>query len=416
MPGERIQIISPRTWGELGNFLAASRFAGVVRQQLPEAEVTLVEVEPLLPWVGEIGAQIRAITLGNHDSATRTRRYLELMARLSTQWPQGFEAEEPRSGVRGALSGLVRHLRETRPDIVVGTQGFITRLCLAASRATGARRPRVADHVTNPGLLRLAVHRSPHPDLTFVGFDWARTMLITCEGHPPDRIQMVGPLVTRHHLASGPNGGNGGNSRQTTVSGGCATQPWGGTDSPQRPKVIMFCHRGGEAYLRVIDHLAHRDADIDLVFVGQGDPETTRRAEDLARRGNGLRWRFHARLRQEEYATYIERAAQTPHSFLISTAGPTTTLEAAYVGIPLLVLDSGLPMESWVPGLIHERGLGRCCRTATELLDVLSTWLDRPELVAEHRRNAAAYAAAGLDQDSVAHRIGHGLRGLLRHC
>ncbi len=48
---ERVHVLSPRTWGEFGNYLAAHRFARAVRESVLDVEVTVIEVETLLPWV-----------------------------------------------------------------------------------------------------------------------------------------------------------------------------------------------------------------------------------------------------------------------------------------------------------------------------------------------------------------------------
>lgn len=399
----RIQVISPRTWGEFGNYLAASRFTNVLRDHI-DARVTLYEAESMLPWVGEVGGRIRTITLTSPDTATRTERYLALMAELAVRWPAGFEAGTLPTASADQLAGLVAHFRATTPDLVVGTKGFITRLCLAAIRLAdrpGWTRPLVVNQVTNPGLLDLAIHRSPYPDLTLIGFEWARTRLIDEIGAPPDRVVAVGPLVAQHDLKgflTSPESSN------APTAGG-----WDGGD---RPKVIIFCNRGGDDYLRFVEHLADRDADIDLVFVGYADAEFTERAAALARTGNTTRWRFHSKLSQADYFEYIAQAAKAPHAFLVSKAGPATTLEAAFFGIPVLMLHSGLPMERWVSGLIHDEGLGRCCESADELIACLDSWLDDPARIAEHKALATAYAATSLDQAAVGARIGRAVRAL----
>ncbi|WP_234020860.1 hypothetical protein [Streptomyces sp. Tu 6176] len=106
-----------------------------------------------------------------------------LMGRLQERFPAGFEAA-PTPAQRAAIAPLTAHLARTAPDVVVGTKGFVARLCVAAVRLSGVRT-RVVSHVTNPGLLQLPLHRSPYPDLTLVGFDWARDRLLAdCGGDP----------------------------------------------------------------------------------------------------------------------------------------------------------------------------------------------------------------------------------------
>lgn len=406
----RIHVVSPRTWGEFGNYLAATRFAQVLRDHL-DAEVSLWEAETFLPWVGDIGARIRETTLTSPDAATRTRRYLALMDELAAAWPRDVEtAPSPGPDRQRKLEGLVAHLHTSRPDLIVGTKGFISRLCLAAARTAGGRVPPVINHVTNPGLLDLPLHRTRHPDLTLVGFEWARTRLVEHEGADPGRVRTVGPLVAQHELQgflAAP-----GEPRAGTEPAGPAAE-WGDPAAPERPKMIVFSNRGGDDYLRIVAHLADRDADADLVFVGYGDAATTRAAAALARRGNALRWRFHQRLTQSEYFEYAARAAKAPHAFLVSKAGPATTLEAAWFGIPVLMLESGLPMESWVPGLIRDEGLGRCHRTVDDLIDSLDAWLGEPSAIAACKTRATAYADRALDQAATGRRIARAVRDVL---
>ncbi|GLF92730.1 glycosyltransferase family protein [Streptomyces yaizuensis] len=394
-----VQVLSPRTWGKFGNYLAATSFSRVVRERVG-AEVELREAEPLVPLLGEAGAEIRTISEQSPDLATRTVRYRALMQRLQERFPQGFEAD-PGPEQIAALAGLTAHLRASAPDVVVGTKGFVARLCVAAVRLAEVPT-RVVSQVTNPGLLQLPLHRSRFPDLTLVGFDWARERLIADEGVDPARVRVVGPLVAQHDLREFMTGGTA--SRETG--------PWGGDDGDgSRPRLIVFCNRGGEVYLRLLEHIAARHPSVDLVFVGYDDPAFARRAADAAA---GLRhWRFHSRLTQSEYFDYIDRAARSPHGLLISKAGPNTTLEAAYFGIPVLMLESGLPMEEWVPGLIHEHGLGRACADPGELLRTVDEWLTRPEAIALRKKSAIAFAGNTLDQEAVAARIGTAVTSLL---
>ncbi|MFI9202959.1 Moenomycin biosynthesis protein MoeGT1 [Streptomyces sp. NPDC053048] len=413
----RIHVISPRTWGEFGNYLAATRFARVLEEHL-DAEVSLWEAESMLPWVGDIGARIRDITLTSPTPATRTERYLALMDELAKDWPRDVEVA-PLAGTERErrLEGMAGHFRKHAPDLVVGTKGFISRLCVAAVRLAGGRVPPVVHQVTNPGLLELPLHRTRHPDLTLVGFDWARTRLIADEGADPRRVRTVGPLVARHDLKgflTEPVPPHRAPARPAADEP--AAEPaveWGDPAAPERPRLIVFSNRGGEDYLRIVARLAERDADIDLVFVGYGDVETTRRAAALARGGNARRWRFHQRLTQPEYFEYIARAARSPHAFLVSKAGPATTLEAAWFGIPVLMLESGLPMESWVPHLIRDEGLGQCHRSVDDLVAGLAAWLEDPSAIAACKARATAYAGRALDQSATAARIARAVRDVL---
>ncbi|MFE9681813.1 Moenomycin biosynthesis protein MoeGT1 [Streptomyces sp. NPDC002701] len=393
-----IQVLSPRTWGEFGNYLAATRFSRVLRDAV-DAEVTLLEAEPILPWLGEAGAEIRTISLESPDATVRTRRYMALMARLQERFPAGFEID-PSPEQIAELAPLTAHVRTTSPDVVVGTKGFVARLCVAAVRLAGTGT-RVVSHVTNPGLLQLPLHRSPHPDLTLVGFAWAKDHLLARTGGDPDRVRVVGPLVAQHDLRD----------FMTSESAAPAGDPWGGDTDSGRPCLIVFCNRGGDVYLELVHHIAVRHPDTDLVFVGYDDPALARRAAAGAERL--AHWRFHSRLTQAEYFDYIDRASKSPYGLLVSKAGPNTTLEAAYFGIPVLMLESGLPMEQWVPGLIHDHDLGRACATPEDLFRTVDDWLARPSAIEAHKEAAIGFAESVLDQAAVARRIGAAVRPLL---
>ncbi|MFD0385573.1 hypothetical protein ACFQ2B_34495 [Streptomyces stramineus] len=79
----------------------------------------------------------------------------------------------------------------------------------------------------------------------------------------------------------------------------------------------------------------------------------------------------------------------------------------------MLMLESGLPMEQWVPGLIHEHALGRACATPEDLFRTVDDWLTRPSAIETHKKAAIGFAESVLDQEAVARRIGAAVRPLL---
>ncbi|GIF10096.1 Moenomycin biosynthesis protein MoeGT1 [Actinoplanes teichomyceticus] len=399
MSDPRIVVVSPRTWGQFGNFLAATRLAGVLRDRLPGHEVEVWEAEATLPWIGEYGARIAEITAGSPDAATRTGRYLALMAEIERAHPRGFETD-PGSAVQPRVAGLRAALEQARPDLVIGTKGFVARLCRAALLGRAPDTP-VVSYVTNPGLLELPIHRSADLDAVLVPFDWAKQRLCALAGTDPDTVHVVGPLVARHDLGSFVSA-----EADSAHRPGWPDQP----DGSPRPRIIVFSNRGGDDYVRILRHLAARHPDTDVVFVGYNDPALIARVTGEI---DPSRWRFHTRLTQQEYFAYIDGAATAEHAFLISKAGPNTTLEAAHFGIPVLMLRSGLPMEDWVGGLIHEHGLGRCRNTADELLTDLDEWLGDRSRIAAGKRACQTFATTVLDQRAAAGRIENALRQLL---
>jgi glycosyltransferase involved in cell wall biosynthesis len=399
MQPERIEIVAMRTWGEFGNLLAAQRLARVLAAQLPGAEVNVREAEDFLPRLEAAGAEIRDITITSPTPAVRTARYLALMDRVRAAYPDGLEALDPAQlPFRAELEPLAAHLRAAEPDLVIGTKGVISRLCHAALALGGDAVP-VMNYVTNPGLLELPIHRSPHV-ASVVPSDRARKRLRAEPGFEHTPIFVAGPLIAEHEL-------KGFLVRDDAGEGSppAAALPWGGGDA-ERPRVIVFCNRGGEEYLRLVRHLASRHPEVELVFISYNHRELTRAAAEIAAAAGLHAWRFHDSLRQAQYFEYVNLASRADHALLISKSGPNSVLEAAYFGIPVLALESGLPMEAWVRGLIEEEAaLGRCCGSMNELLPVLDTWLARREIIVGHKRNARAYAAQVLDQAAVAGRL-----------
>lgn len=396
----RIQVLGMRTWGEFGNILAATRLARVIEAQHPDCVVELYEAEEFFPRFEEIGAEIRALTVESPDAATRARRYLALMSRLAAEFPQGFEAGDPRAlTFVSALESLAGHFRRTRPDVVVGTKGVISRVAQSALRLAG-HPARMANFVTNQGLLTLEIHRAVHA-LNLVGFPAARDYLVGGLGFAPERVRVVGPMIAAHELKEflvGPDDARSGDE-----------SAWGGDD--ERPAIIVFSNRGGDEYLALVRHLAVRHPGVDLVFVSYNDRGLLAAAAAVPERP--ARWRFHNRLSQPEYFAYIHGAARSRNGLLISKAGPNTTLEASWFGIPVLSLRSGLPMEDWVGGLIREHGVGRCCAEMGELVATLDAWLADGSVLPALKANALTFAAGALDQAAVARNVGEAIGALL---
>jgi hypothetical protein len=397
---KRILVLGMRTWGQFGNYLAATRLAHVLRDSLPEADVDLREAESFLPSLASIGAQIRDLTLESPDATTRSRRYLHLMETLKQRFPQGFELGDPDAlAFSDELEALAGHLRGHRPDIVIGTKGVISRLSISALRMAG-HRAQVVNHVTNEGLLRLAIHRVPGA-MNFVGFDSARAYAEEELGYPADNLCVVGPLIAEHQLKD----------FLLTADGEPASTAWRDGDAASgSAKVIVFSNRGGQEYIDLLRHLALHHPQIDLVFVSYDDEALSQLASQVS--GCPAHWSFRSRLAQDEYFGYIHGAARASRSVLISKTGPNTTLEAAFFGIPVLSVDSGLPMEAWVPNLIRTHGLGRSCANINELISTFDCWVTEDELPSI-KRNALIFAANHLDQAKVIDRIADKLRTLL---
>ncbi len=384
----RARVLGARTWGALGNYLAADRYASVLRTRLGW-DVGLEPAEQHLPWVAQAGGRMAAIA----DAATSpdglTAAYLALARELAAQVPPGAEVGAAPLAVD--VGALAADLRVDPPDVLVATKGVVARLAAAALREAGLDVP-VVSHVTNPGLLTLPMHLARHADLVTVPFAADARLLVGTHGFDPRRVRVVGPLVAGSAVAAalaGPGGGHDAEPGRTTQ------------EAPReqlRPLVLVLCNRGGGAYVDLVARLARTGADVDLTFVSPRRPDVA----EAARTAAGVpHWRFEAALPQSEYLDQVQRAARTPGSFLVTKAGPNTVLEAAMLGIPVLVAPSGLPMERWVPGLVEREGLGRAVPDARALADVAERWLTDPAPTHAARARAAAFARAHLDQDRI---------------
>jgi hypothetical protein len=397
---QRAEILAMRSWGEFGNFLAAQRLAKVLAPGLPGVRLEVGTAEEFFPRLGAAGVEIREITVGSPTPQVRTRRYMAMVERLEAHYPPGFEASAASPALQEELAPLAEHFRATRPALVIGTKGINSRLALAALRQAGHAAP-VLNYVTNPGLLEISIHRSPHV-LNVVPTERARARLLAEPGFAAERIVVAGPLIAEHELKGFlvREGGDGG-----------AREPWGADE--RRPKLIVFCNRGGPEYLALVRHLAARHGGVDLVFISYNHTALTRAAAEVAAEAGHHHWRFHDSLRQAEYFEYVERASRSAHALLITKSGPNSVLEAAFFGIPVLALESGLPMEAWVGPMIEEEGLGRCCATMDEVVGVLDGWIADGAVVAEHKASARAFAARALDQEAIAGRLRRAVSGIL---
>lgn len=403
-----IQIIAMRTWGELGNLLAAKILAGVLGQQLPEVNIQVIEAETLLPRFGPIGATISKIAKTPGEPASRYQQYMAMMDQVAEVFYQGFEVDTPIKGpLASEIQAFVEHFRQTKPDLVVGTKGVISRVCLAALRQAGLDIP-VVNYVTNEGLLRLQIHRSHHLAYNLVAFDSGRRYALEEHGFDPERVTTVGRLIaqTELHQFLERRGAAASDERtaslDTTDLGDCAT------------RVVVFCNRGGQAYLRLLEHLATFQSQIALIFIGYNDADLVAGAQRLRDDQHLTQWRIFDRLDQGNYIRYLTWLAEAQYPLLISKTGPNTMLEAAYFGIPQLLLNSGLPMEQWVNPFIHDVGMGEGFENMDALIAEVDAWLKQPEQIAERKARAIEFSRVTMDQAQTAARIGTVFRDILR--
>jgi hypothetical protein len=378
-----VQIISMRSWGELGNLLAGRTLAATLAPELPGTSVEVWEAESLFPRFAPIGEEIRRV-VGDRLPPERTRQaYLRVMAGLVEALPPGFEAAaELPEPLATEIAPLAAHLAATRPDVVVGTKGVISRLCLAALRRSG-HRATVVNYVTNEGLLRLDVHRCPLIDHHLVQFERARRYLVDEHGYRPEQVRVVGRLLAR---AQASRFFEGGSAATGAPPSGAAVR-----------RVLIFSNRGGREYLELLDRLTHGFPDAAVVFVAYNDPELAGAARDLLSRRATGDWQVFDRLGQGDYFRYLDWLAAGQAPLFISKTGPNAMLEGVYFGLPQLLLRSGLPMEEWVGPFLAEHGVGQAYTDMAGLIDTALRWLADPAQLAGRKRRALDLAGGVLD-------------------
>jgi UDP-N-acetylglucosamine:LPS N-acetylglucosamine transferase len=399
----RVALYAMRTWGELGNLLVARTLKTAI-EAAGGFEVQLFEAEDYCPTLRRTGEEIRLLSRRTAaDPPAKRAGYLQIIRDLEERFPAEFETAEPPAGAALAESEpLRRHLLEIRPDLAVGTKGIISRLLLTAARRAGGGIP-VVNFVSNHGLLELGIHRSRDLPLNLVQFPEARQRLMERYGYDPGRVEVVGPLVAGHELRGFVAPAEQGESGELDL-----IVP-GDVDNPV---VVVFCNRGGSAYLEVLRLLGARHPQVPVLFIAYNDPELVEAARALEREARPRRWVLVSRLSQEAYFRTIRQAGDRP-AILISKAGPNTVMEALTFGFSPLVLDSGLPMEEWVAGWLVDHGLGLAAPEMSTLTRELDSLLSDRGRLAALKQSVLRFQAESIDPDRTARAIARALRRML---
>jgi UDP-N-acetylglucosamine:LPS N-acetylglucosamine transferase len=398
----RVAIYAMRTWGELGNLLVARTLKAAI-ESAGGFTVELFEAEDYCPTLRQTGEEIRLLSQRTAaDPPAKRGGYLAIIHSLEERFPAGFEVADPVAEPVLAESELLRrHLLATRPDLVIGTKGIISRLLLTAARGAGG--PPVVNFVSNHGLLELGIHRSPHLPLHLVQFPEARQRLVERYGYDPARVEVVGPLVAGHELR-----GFVASSRPEEPGEIDLIDP----DDTRTPVVVIFCNRGGSAYLEVLRLLGARHPKVPVLFIAYNDAELLEAARAVERATRPRRWVLVSRLSQEAYFRTIRQAGERP-AVLISKAGPNTVMEALSFGFAPLVLDSGLPMEEWVSSWLVDHRLGLAAPEISTLGRELDRLLSDRDRLDALKRSVVRFHAESIDPVRTATAIARALRRAL---
>ncbi|MEV6706581.1 hypothetical protein [Micromonospora wenchangensis] len=393
-----VQVISMRTWGELGNLLAGRTLAATLAAGLDDVDVTVVEAETIFPQFAEAGAAIRELVAARLPADEVRAGYLSLMADFTDRLPDGLDDDPVPAATADRLTAVVEHFARTKPDLVIGTKGVISRLSHAALRVADLAIP-VVNYVTNEGLLRLPVHRAPHLPVHLVQFDRARDYLIREHGYRPEQVVPVGRLLAQTQAAQVFEG-----AAQAGRIGGVDADAMESALAEARTRILILSNRGGREYLAAVERIAGTHPDAALVFIAYNNPAMAAEAAELLTELKVPAWQTFDRLAQGDYLRYLAwlHAADAP--LFISKTGPNSMLEGLYFGIPQLLVRSGLPMEEWVGPFLDEHEVGRGFDRMEDLVDVAVRWVGDPDELPRRRRRAAALARTLLDPERARRR------------
>lgn len=385
----RIEIFGLRTWGNLGNLLAARKLARRLETLLPGAGIRVLEGECFCAALAEFGAQIRELKETVSDPAELRSRYCALMDDALRRFPAESEMITGASLFDRDAVPLAEHFTESRPDIVIGAKGLLSRLCVKALRLASLQTPLI-NYVTNHGLISIPAHRSRGFTLNLVPFEQTKLALITAYGYREENVEVVGSLLSGEGLQN--------------VIARDRFNDQAGVRTVDGRAVILFANHAGFDYAQLLDDCSDVLARVDVILIAHQRPELLERVRALGSKLGAHRWRVYDSLNQLQYFDEIAAATRSEHSFLISKSGPNTVLEAVSLGLPVLVHMSGLPMEDWVAELVARHGLGHACEGPGELAEQLRSWITSP-VAATCKRRLPDFAAAHLNPNLTDQRL-----------
>ncbi|MBL9005115.1 MAG: hypothetical protein JNJ46_12760 [Myxococcales bacterium] len=393
----KILVVSMSTWGEMGNWLSGRSLVAVLASSFPAAEVNQVLAETYVPCFAEIGADIKRITRASGSPEERFERYAAIMGELDRRYPQGVESAAPlASALAAELEAFTEYLRAAAPDLIIGTKGLICRICVAAARHAGLSVP-VINYITNHGHFQFRVHHCPDAALHLVRFAAGQAYVQKRCGFRPEAVRAVGYVVAAQPLL------------HPTRAAPLAEQ--GEVRGPL--SVIIVSNRGGTEYVDLVRHLVPRGNSIQVTFIAINDPDLCAQAEQIIAASGITNWRTASFLTQEEFFGLLDQTRTRGGSVLVSKASPNSIFEAAYFGIPMFLIRTGLPMEEWGADVVIEEKIGYVVESMAALMPVLDRCLDDRERLAQTGRHLQSFIARYLDQPRTIELIAGAVRDVL---
>ncbi len=350
--GLRIMIVCARTWGQLGNFIAANKLGAALEESLPDAEIIIQPFEEYCRFFAQSGERIRAIYSSGETPAERNALYAQFLGEIGRRFGPRFEFD-PAVTVEGVdLKSIAERISARNCDVVFGLKGLISRICWTAINRHALKKPPVINYVTNDGLLTLDAHHSHAPILHMVQTQYGRRRLQdTLRQAPGAQVDVVGPLVKNRVRPALPRPAK----------------------QAPKPSVGVLVNRGGQEYASLLQRLSDMGDLIkaELIFVASED--LSRQAKALATERN-LDWTIDDALPHELYQQRLAALAEKPASLMVCKTAPNTVFEALSFGLPVVGLQSGLPMEDWIGTLIDQEKVGMSTTDVATAGDYIKTW------------------------------------------
>ncbi len=388
---QRILILCAKTWGQLGNYVAAKKLGEALAESFPSGEIVIQPFEDYCPFFAEAGQKIRTIYSSGETPAERQGAYVRHIEETGRLF-DGFE-ENARAAVEGvALDLISQRILETRCKLVVGLKGLISRIAATALRTAGTNVPPVVNYVTNDGLLSFDAHRPRDAMLNLVQTRHGAQALADAETTPPGaHVLEVGVLIRNRAPENAP------------------------APTPDRatPVVGMLVNRGGREYEIILQGLRDlgRSVRAEIIFV-ESD-RLAAMARDMAREFS-LDWSIDETLPHDRYQERLAALSAGGDSIMICKTAPNTTFEALSHGLPVIGLQSGLPMEDWVGRLVAQRGLGVSTPDAEVATQFLGDWVANSQSATALRSHVARFSEEFFEYEKTQDAIADQLRNVLQ--
>lgn len=351
-----IQIISMKGWGELGNWLSGKSLATLLQEITPKAKVSHIPANEFILEFINIGKLIKQITLESENNEDRYKNYSHIMQKSLSIFPPNFEnAPLVNKSITKALEPLTQHFIETKPDIVIGTKGIICRVAIAALRLA-EHNSKVINYVTNHMHFQFPLHHCPTVDHHLVRLNEAKEYITNNCQIPSEKVSVIGYPIAAHEFSSDQN-----------------KYPIAFQQNSRT--VIIFSNRGGPKYLELLNLLIESHYNGFIIFVGLNDPELCKAAAALLNNQSKIAWRVYESLEQSYFLNLINEVSSKGEAILISKSSPNMIFEAIYFSLPMLLIDSGLPMEQWSIDFVKMNKLGLVVNNISEAKDKLGLWL-----------------------------------------